>query len=244
MVGGMWRQLDASSKSVYERRFAKIKAEYDKNYQKFLENLPDFRRAQEKAPKKRKRRASVGEMPEEIVVEGATPAKRRVRSKTIDCSSALNREDFLEHYSDPVPTSAKAKKRKGEPSYVNGESAERDLEEISPKKAKKDAKKKKKKVPETPPPVFTPSKSPKKDKKKKETKTKVPEPVKPPGSVKDYFKTVIYSGDPDKARKAYKKLTLEEKQRYHKELNVISEKYVADLNTYLKSLSKEVIILY
>lgn len=267
--GELWRQLDAPSKESYERKFAKIKAEYDSKYQRFLANLPEFRRAQETAIKKRKRRASQGEIPEQpeaAMVPATTPAKRRVRSKTIDCSSTPSMREFLTPAKEP--TSAKAKKRKGEPSIANGESVESEAEITSPKKAKKDKKKKKMReaapsedndeAPSTPPPESTPAKSYKKDKsmsskkdktkspkkvKTKEPKKSLPEPLKPPASVKDYFKTVIYTGDPDKARKAYKKVALEDKERYHKELSEISANYLVDLNLYLKSLSKEVIIL-
>lgn len=247
MLGALWRQLDSPTKESYERKFAKIKAEYDSNYKKYLENLPEFRRAQETATKTRKRRASIGEMPEEtVVVAVATPSKRPVRSKTIDCSSAAQINEVSDDGPVQEPTSVKAKKRKGESSIVNGESVEK---VVSPKKVNGDVKKKKAKAtlpeptaenevpedPSTPPP----------DKKaaKKDKKNKLPEPVKPATSVKEYFKTVIYTGDPDKARKAYKKVSLEDKERYHKELSAISAKYAEDLNSYLKSLSKKVIIL-
>lgn len=76
-------------------------------------------------------------------------------------------------------------------------------------------------------------------KPKKKNKVPIPEPEKPPQTTKEYFKT-IYEGDKDKANKVFKKLPQEEKERYHEQLKLVTDKYIEDFRRYLESLSKEV----
>lgn len=84
----------------------------------------------------------------------------------------------------------------------------------------------------------------KKEKKKKKSK-EVPEPEdKPPSTLIEYFAKHIHTGKPKKAKKAFEKLTKKEKKQLSAEFNEKVENYMAQLKTYLASLSEQDRIVY
>lgn len=202
-IGALWGKLDPTEKAKYEEINKQQKKEYEAQHAAFLDNLPAFRREQEVAPKirkPRKRRASVGETPvvddvfndvrtnstflnETRRAVAAEPAKRKQRSKTIDCSTMSIRDFFQankvqEEVATPLKTGTL--KRKAMP-MVNGHESDVDeAKTVSPKKPKK----KRIKTAEVEPelvslaPVQAPVEaSPKKSKTKKKVKEDVPIPA-------------------------------------------------------------------
>lgn len=197
----------------------------------------------------------------------APPAKRRNRAKTIDCSSrVLDMNDFLVTKlaeSEETPVKAGNKRKAVQLMEMETEVAA-PSSPSSPKKLKK----KKQQLEEeetairspapvrevTPPPPIPPAKEPEqnkspkkaktveKEKKPRKKKVKLTEPVKPPDSAKALFKST-YEGDASKAGKAFKKLPLEEKQKYAEKVAVLGAKYMTDLQEYMQSLSKSVSLI-
>lgn len=296
-----YEQIYAGKKAIYEESHKEFLANLPPFRQAQEARSSSGRAKVKRTP--RKRRASVGEVvPNAVELEDGedertnstflneskkavtatikAPVKRRVRSKTIDCSS-MNIRDFFqsnqiqtetpvkkvkaavvsapvavakEALQSPVKTPAspvkKAAKRKAQEEQAE-EEEEVSPVVVSPKKAYKEAVPKKTKKTKTAVQdtngekeeaaavvVVQPSKAPKKAVPKKK-KVVLTEPVKPPQSAKAYFKS-IYKGEPEQAGKAFKKLPKEEKERYHRQLEQISNQYLVELSSYMKSLSKEV----
>lgn len=111
------------------------------------------------------------------------------------------------------------------------------LELASPTKTKKKAKAPVKSAPQPEPSAAAADEPVKKSPKKRKKLEKMEEPQKPPETAKEYFKSV-FKGIPSQAKKEFKKLSLTEKQRYHEELKAVSNKYLEDLSTYMRTLSK------
>lgn len=210
----------------------------------------------------KKKKTVIVEREEEEVINGRekTPEK----TKEVITTPLIEKKKKT-----PVKKAAKRKAEEDAVAVemVNGSTNDDDKEEeetkvVSPKKVKKDVKKKqevkemvqvngKKEVGpkvtpgknKSTPEVVKADKKTKKDKKEPKEKVaktkKLTEPVKPPGSAKEYFKSQ-YQGDPSRAGKEFKKLPREEKERYHTLLQEISKQYLEDLTAYMRSLSKEV----
>lgn len=84
----------------------------------------------------------------------------------------------------------------------------------------------------------------KKSKKEKNGKSIEPPGEKPPPSELEYFATFIHTGKPRKARKAYNKLTEEEKQQVSAQYEEKVDAYSTHLRKYLASLFKEDAVAY
>lgn len=84
----------------------------------------------------------------------------------------------------------------------------------------------------------------KKSKKEKNGKSLEPPGEKPPPSELEYFAKFIHTGKPRKARKAYNKLTEEEKQQVSAQYEEKVDAYSTHLRKYLASLSKEDAVAY
>lgn len=213
-IGSLWKQLDADAKEQYEKQFNRIKEDYDKNFEIYLQGLPEFRRKQElekprQAARHRAHVQSIEDAQENVIapevqepdVAVAKPKKRKARAKTVDAPTKEIKLEVAETPVVPDVAVPKVTKKRKLPNAVavNGG--------MTPKKVAK--------------------------------MERLVEPQKPPNSVKEYFKS-LYKGDRKEAGKAFKALTKDEKQVFYEKLKAVSDKYILDFTVFLKSLSKEV----
>lgn len=224
VIGSLWKQMDMETKELYRNIYARKKEEYDKNYERFLKKLPEFRKNQEVNKFRFNKRGPMGS--EAHQEDGDKQVNGNSKSK-----KAKNGE--------ATPTKAKPKGTRKSKNSISEEDVNSSFDPSTYLEVKMDH----------PEPVKVTKKRKIIDnaeekgvsfetKKAKKTK-RVTEPEKPPSSVKEYFKT-IYEGDAKEAGKVFKRLSNEEKQKHYDDLRAISDKYIADFTAFLKSLTKEV----
>lgn len=84
----------------------------------------------------------------------------------------------------------------------------------------------------------------KKSKKKKKSKEPQPPENKPPSSLFKYFAASVHTGKPQKAQKAFDKLTKKERKKLNAEYNELVDSYVTKLKAYLGAIPEAEAVAY
>ncbi|XP_055709020.1 nucleolar transcription factor 1-like [Phlebotomus papatasi] len=262
-VAELWKNLPENEKNKRKEKFKINLREYKSNMQEFLDSLSKERLELEQAKKKRQKKAkSTRDSPEKKKVRDKSEEKfkspkkkKKEKAQEVEASpepvKKKRKSQKKESTPEPSPViSKKGSRKRKRPRSSDTEFDSDDQFEKSEVSKSFSKKRKIKEIPEDAETSETPQtpvngqvESPtKKKKKKKEQKAqKMAPPEQPVSSVYDYFCKYVYTGAPEKIEKAWSKVTKSQKKEYFEIIRDLSQKYMEDLERYLKTLTpKEV----